>query len=261
MILASETDKHWNRGYISGTFDMFHIGHLNLIRRAKERCNFLIVGVLTDELVMSYKKKWPVIPMRDRLEIVGSLKYVDETDVTSPELMNKVNAWNKYKFDAMFSGDDHAGDGWAHEDSQLSALGAELVFFPYTKEVSSSSLQESVLPPKADNADKAKKIEPFTHLFPFNKVKAGERIVVFGMGNIGKQYARQVAALDFCEIVALTDTYAHPGDMFEGFACIMPDELRTRKNEFDRIVIASIKYHGEILGKLRALGIEPGDIV
>ena len=102
-MFASETNKHWYTGYISGAFDMFHIGHLNLIRRAKGRCARLIVGVLTDEVIERIKKKWPVVPLAERAEIVASLRYVDEVDITTPELLNKVNAWEKYKFDAMFS--------------------------------------------------------------------------------------------------------------------------------------------------------------
>ncbi len=148
-MLASDTDGRWGRGYVSGSFDMFHIGHLNLIRRAKERCDHLVVGVLADECIAKGKKKWPVIPLRERMEIVGALKYVDELDVTTEPLLNKVAAWEKYRFDAMFSGDDHLHDGWAWEEEDLKARGAVLVFFPYTKEVSTTLLRELTLPPKA----------------------------------------------------------------------------------------------------------------
>ena len=141
---ASETDKHWPKGYVSGSFDMFHIGHLNLLRRARERCGYLVVGVLADEIIARNKKKWPVIPLRDRMEIVAALKYVDEVDVTTEALLNKITAWEKYHFDAMFSGDDHIDDGWAWEEADLKARGADLVFFPYTKEVSSTLLREMI---------------------------------------------------------------------------------------------------------------------
>ena len=86
-MLANETDKHWSKGYISGTFDMFHIGHLNLIRRAKERCDYLVVGVLSDDAVLRLKKRMPVIPQEERLEIIGALKYVDEVDITTLTLL------------------------------------------------------------------------------------------------------------------------------------------------------------------------------
>jgi len=141
MIIASETNKHWKKGYISGTFDMFHIGHLNLIRQAKERCDYLIVGVLDDECVQTGKGKTPVIPLEDRIAIITAIKYVDETDITTQPLLNKVTAWEKYRFDAMFSGDDHASDGWAWEEDELKTLGADLVFFPYTQKISTTKLK------------------------------------------------------------------------------------------------------------------------
>jgi glycerol-3-phosphate cytidylyltransferase len=147
-MLACETDKHWRKGYVSGSFDMFHIGHLNLIRRARERCDYLVVGVLADECIAGAKNKPPVIPLRERLEIIAALKYVDEADVTTGALLNKVRAWEKYRFDAMFSGDDHLHDGWAREEGALKERGADLVFFPYTKEISSTLLRE-ILPPRA----------------------------------------------------------------------------------------------------------------
>lgn len=145
MIIAMNDinqTKHYKTGYVSGTFDMFHMGHLNLLRRAKEHCDYLIVGVLSDECVISNKKKAPVISLNDRIEIIRACKYVDEVDVTTAELINKVNAWGKYHFDAMFTGDDHKTDGWAWEEPELNKLGAELVFFPYTEHVTSTKLRD-----------------------------------------------------------------------------------------------------------------------
>lgn len=136
-----EMNKHWKKGYVSGSFDMFHIGHLNLLRRAKEQCDYLVVGVLSDECIVRYKKKAPIISLEDRIEIIRACKYVDEVDITTKELLNKVSAWHKYHFDAMFTGDDHKTDGWAWEEPELNKLGAELVFFPYTKHVSSTQLR------------------------------------------------------------------------------------------------------------------------
>ncbi|MDR3295834.1 MAG: glycosyltransferase [Clostridiales Family XIII bacterium] len=133
--------KHYKTGYVSGSFDMFHVGHLNLLRRARECCGHLIVGVLSDACILAGKKKAPVIPLEDRLEIVRSCKYVDEVDVTTDDLLNKVTAWHKYHFDAMFTGDDHKDDGWAWEEPELNRLGVELVFFPYTQKVSSTRLR------------------------------------------------------------------------------------------------------------------------
>lgn len=260
-MLASDTDRIWKVGYVSGAFDMFHIGHLNLIRRASERSDRLIVGVLTDEVVDGIKKKWPVIPLRERMEIVRAVKYVDEVDATTQSLLNKIKAWEKYRFDAMFSGDDHINDGWAKEEDELKALGVDLVFFPYTKEVSSELLQSETLPPKAENADKARRIGEFTHLFPFDKIEKGERIVVYGTGIVGEQYARQLEALDFCELAAFADTYAEKNTEFLEKPLYAPEELLLNSDKYDRVVIASTKYHDQIISRLRALGIQPWRVV
>jgi len=261
-MLASETDKRWPKGYVSGSFDMFHVGHLNLIRRAKERCECLIVGILADGVIARLKKKWPVITLRDRMEIIAALKYVDEVDVTTEPLLNKLTAWEKYHFDAMFSGDDHIDDGWAWEENDLKARGADLVFFPYTKEVTTTLLRDMTLPPKAENASPPIKVEePFRYIFPFDKVNKGERIVIYGTGRIGMQYTAQLAALDYCEITAFADTYAKTGDMCAGRPCLRPEELNAALGSFDRIIVASTVYRSEILDRLRSLGVQPGMIV
>jgi len=260
-MLASQTDKRWRKGYVSGAFDMFHIGHLNLIRRAKERCDYLVAGVLTDEVIARIKKKWPVIPLGERLEIIGALKYVDEVDITTVPLLNKITAWEKYRFDAMFSGDDHQHDGWAKEEADLLQRGAELVFFPYTKEVTTTLLQDMTLPPKADHAAIAIAVENFRRVFPFDKVYKGERIIIYGAGRVGAQYAAQLAALEYCEIVAFADTNARSGDTLNGIRCLTPDELKNSMDTFDRIVIATALYRDEILGVLRTLGIPPERLV
>lgn len=143
-VFASDTEKIWDIGYISGSFDLFHVGHLNLLRRAKERCNKLIVGILSNEAIEEIKHREPAIPLHDRMAIVAAIRYVDEVDVTTTELLDKVAAWKRYHFDAMFSGDDHAYDGWTYEEEALAELGAELVFFPYTKKVSTTKLKEDL---------------------------------------------------------------------------------------------------------------------
>jgi len=146
-MLASETDKHWCKGYVSGTFDMFHIGHLNLLRRSKERCDYLVAGVLSDEVVMKYKGKKPIIPLDQRIEIVSAIRYVDEVDITTEELLDKAIAWKKYNFNAMFSGDDHLSNDWLKENEKTAfgKNGVDIVFFPYTKEITSTMLREMAL--------------------------------------------------------------------------------------------------------------------
>ena len=129
-------------GYTTGVYDLFHIGHLNLLRKAKAQCDYLIVGVSTDELV-SYKHKQAVIPFEERKEIVAAIKYVDE--VVTQENMNKMEAWEKYHFDVMFVGDDWKGtDKWNKIETDLNAVGAQVVYFPYTKGTSSTLINETL---------------------------------------------------------------------------------------------------------------------
>ncbi|MDR1245556.1 MAG: adenylyltransferase/cytidyltransferase family protein [Clostridiales Family XIII bacterium] len=260
-MLASETTKHYGIGYVSGSFDMFHIGHLNIIRRAKERCDFLVAGVLTDELIASGKKRWPVIPLKERMAIVEALRYVDRVDVTTPELISKPAAWEKYRFDAMFSGDDWLGQpGWFADERELNKLGADLVYFPYTKEVSTSKLQEMTLPPPKTDAGRAQKLQPFTHLFPFDKVKKGEKIVIYGTGRVAEQYYSQIDSLNFCETVAFTDTYCkEPGGFFD--KPLLPPERLSDPGWYSRIIVASTVYFDGIVGKLRVMGIPADKIV
>ena len=144
-MLASETGKHWNIGYVSGSFDLFHIGHLNLIRRAKERCNHLIVGVLTDELIFDRKKKHPVIPLEQRMAIVEAIKYVDEVIITTPDIIPRPEACRKLGFNAFFTGDDWQGAiSQVEEEQKLNEMGADLVYFPYTKEQSTTKIREKI---------------------------------------------------------------------------------------------------------------------
>lgn len=133
--------KKYKIGYTTGVFDMFHIGHLNLIKRAKEQCEYLIVGVSTDDLVESYKNKKPIIPFEERIAIVESIKYVDKA---VPQLtMNKMDAWNDLKFDVMFHGSD-----WKNSEmynkiiEDFKTVGVDVVFLPHTEGISSTMLSE-----------------------------------------------------------------------------------------------------------------------
>ena len=127
--------------YTTGVFDLFHIGHLNILRRAKEQCDYLIVGVSTDELCESYKHKAPVIPYEERKAIVAAIRYVDE--VVPQYDRNKFEAWKTYRFDIMFVGDDWKGSPLFMDlEKQFAEVGVEIVYFPYTKGLSSSSLRD-----------------------------------------------------------------------------------------------------------------------
>ena len=130
-------------GYTTGVFDMFHIGHLNIIKSSKEKCDFLIVAVSTDELVQQEKHKTPVIPYEERKEIVAALKYVDQ--VVPQKNKNKLEAWHKYHFDKMFVGDDWKGtDSWKKYEEQFQPLGVEIIYLPHTDGISSTLLTEYV---------------------------------------------------------------------------------------------------------------------
>ena len=130
-------------GYTTGVYDMFHIGHLNVIRKAKEQCDYLIVGVSTDELVQHDKNKTPVIPYEERVAIVSALKYVDQ--VVPQKDKNKFDAWKKYHFNKMFVGDDWKGtDAWNRFEEQFAPVGVEIVYLPHTDGISSTMLTEVI---------------------------------------------------------------------------------------------------------------------
>ncbi len=130
-------------GYTTGVYDMFHIGHLNILMNAKQLCDYLIVGVSTDELVESEKNKKPVIPYEERKEIVSAIKYVDKT---VPQFnKNKLEAWKKYHFDKMFVGSDWQGTPqWKRYEEEFKPLGVEIVYLPHTDGISSTILAETI---------------------------------------------------------------------------------------------------------------------
>ena len=130
-------------GYTSGVYDLFHIGHLNMLRNAKSLCDKLIVGVTTDELV-AYKNKKSVIPFTERMEIVRSIEYVDA--VVAQEDMDKFKLWEKLKYDVMFVGDDwFKSEKWNKLDAQFREVDVKIVYFPYTKGTSSTLINQILL--------------------------------------------------------------------------------------------------------------------
>lgn len=140
-------------GYTSGVYDLFHIGHLNLLKNAKGMCDKLIVGVTTDELV-SYKNKKAVIPFEERLEIVRSIKYVDAA--IPQEDMDKFKMWEKIKFDVMFVGDDWFDTPkWREFDKLFKEVGVRIVYFPYTKGTSSTLINTTLEHLRENNGSKA----------------------------------------------------------------------------------------------------------
>lgn len=132
-------NKKYKIGYTTGVFDLFHIGHLNILQKAKEQCEYLIVGVSTDELVKNYKSKTPVIPFDERKRIVEAIKYVDK--VVPQVSRDKMEAYEKIKFNAMFVGDDWKGKPLFIEvEKKLKEKGVDVVYFPYTQGTSSTIL-------------------------------------------------------------------------------------------------------------------------
>lgn len=135
-----ESKKH-RIGYTTGVFDMFHIGHLNILRKAKEQCDYLIVGVTTDSLCESRKNKKPIICESDRIAIVSAIRYVDK--VIKQEDMNKVEAIKQWDVDVVFVGSDWQGTKeWLQYEKEFSEVGCSVVYLDHTVGISSSILRE-----------------------------------------------------------------------------------------------------------------------
>lgn len=130
-------------GYTSGVFDLFHVGHLNILRRARAECDFLIAAVTTDELSLLRKGKTPIIPYSERVEIVQSIRYVDK--VVSQADMDKFSAWEEHRFDRMFVGDDWRGHpNWVALEERFRLVSVDIVYFPYTQHTSSTILRDAL---------------------------------------------------------------------------------------------------------------------
>lgn len=153
MVKKEQTFKRGDEklmvGYTTGVYDLFHIGHLNLLKNAKGLCDKLIVGVTTDDLV-SYKNKKAVIPFHERLEIVRNIKFVDA--VVPQESMDKFAMWEKLKFDVMFVGDDWFNTPeWEKLDEKFREVGVKIIYFPYTKGTSSTLINETLVNLRKEN--------------------------------------------------------------------------------------------------------------
>lgn len=134
-------------GYTTGVYDMFHTGHLNILKRAKAQCDYLIVGVSTDELVQREKHKTPIIPFTERCAIVEAIKYVDQ--VVPQTDKNKFAAWERYHFQKMFVGSDWKGTPqWQEFEQQFAPIGVEIVYLEHTDGISSTILRDKLLEEK-----------------------------------------------------------------------------------------------------------------
>ena len=130
-------------GYAAGAFDLFHIGHLNILKHAKSQCDYLIAGVVSDEMLELTKGITPVIPLAERLEIVRSIEYVDEA--VAETLPDKLDTWRELRFDVFFKGDDWRGtEKGMRLEREFAAVGVEVVYFPYTMTTSSTQLRKAL---------------------------------------------------------------------------------------------------------------------
>lgn len=143
--MKADDDKPYNVGYIAGVFDLFHIGHLNMFKRAKEQCKYLIVGVVSDEGVRLNKQAEPFVPFEERIEMVRSCKYVDEAVKLPLDFAGTRDMFKLYHFDVQFSGSDYEHDpAWLAEKEFLEKNGSTMVFFPYTQSTSSTKLKKAI---------------------------------------------------------------------------------------------------------------------
>jgi glycerol-3-phosphate cytidylyltransferase len=127
-------------GYAPGVYDLFHVGHLNILRHASGLCDRLIAGVVSDEMAMLAKGREPVIPLAERLEIVRSVRYVDEAVVEV--VPDKIETWRQVPFDVIFKGDDWKGTPKGHKlERDFAEVGVDVVYFPYTVHTSSTQLR------------------------------------------------------------------------------------------------------------------------
>lgn len=138
------TSKKYKIGYTDGVYDLFHIGHLNMIQTAKENCEYLIVGVHADNVVKEYKNKFPIINENDRKRIIESIKGVDKAVIN--RFRDKIKLWELYHFDVIFIGDDWKGtERWNKFEKELAKINVDVVYVPYTKGISTTEIRRKIM--------------------------------------------------------------------------------------------------------------------
>ncbi|WP_251050367.1 MULTISPECIES: adenylyltransferase/cytidyltransferase family protein [unclassified Streptomyces] len=141
--LAAPARRPYRVGYAPGAYDLFHIGHLNILRHARSQCDYLVAGVVSDEMAELAKGRRPMIPLVERLEIVRSVKYVDAAFVET--VPDKVETWKQVRFDVIFKGDDWRGTPKGDRlERDFDAVGVDVVYFPYTVHTSSTQLRRAL---------------------------------------------------------------------------------------------------------------------
>jgi glycerol-3-phosphate cytidylyltransferase len=130
-------------GYAPGVYDLFHVGHLNVLRRARQHCDHLVAGVVSDEMALRNKGRLPVVPLAERLEIVNHIRYVDEA--VAEDVPSKLEMWERLHFDVIFKGDDWRGTAKGNKlERDFAQVGVEVIYFPYTVQTSSTILRSAL---------------------------------------------------------------------------------------------------------------------
>jgi len=234
--LCKMENGKYKRGYVPGVFDLFHVGHLNLLKNSKERCEYLIAGVLTDELVIHFKGKPPMIPFEERFAIIEAIKYVDEVVPVTFENTCKIDAWHQLHFDCHFSGSDHGPD-WTEDLKQLREVGSNMEFLNYTKGVSSSALKRKM------SGEKEK-----------------GKLFLFGAGNYGIKALQEIRATENqggYEIAGFLDNDpAKRHSVVEGVKVYGLDELSLVAPDNLFTVLISVRDKEAIRKQLREAGVE-----
>lgn len=229
-------DKKYKIGYVPGVFDLFHVGHLNLINRCAEVSEYLIAGVLTDELVMHFKGKMPAIPFEQRFTIVQAIKGVDEVVKVDFSNTVKMDAWKLYHYDAYFSGSDH-GSEWDREKKALQEVGSDIVFFPYTQSTSSTMIKQQL----------AQESKP-------------QRVYLFGAGKIGQWTVDKLTNAENkkkWKIEGFLDnSQGKHLTRIKGIPVYRPEDLRSLEQEDDFKIIISMKDENVCMEQLKMLGYE-----
>lgn len=227
-------EKKYKIGYVPGVFDLFHVGHLNLINRCAQVSEYLIAGVLTDELVFHFKGKKPMIPFEQRYEIVKAIKGVDKVVAVDFSNTVKMDAWKLYHYDAYFSGSDH-GSEWDRERKELQKVGSDIVFFPYTQKTSSTKIK-----------------------LQLSQQEQLKRIYLFGAGRIGQRVAQSLLTEENKKKWKIEGFLDNSDEKYltrvMGIPVYQPKDLQTLEPEKKVTVCIAMKAQEECLAQLEMLG-------
>lgn len=213
--------KKYHIGYVQGTFDMFHIGHLNLLQRAKEYCDILYVGVVSDDYSKDMKGIKPYIACDERVAIVSAINVVDKVFVIDYTDRPVIEFWEKNKFDCFFSGDDHKNGEFMQA---LKDKGIDYMFFPYTQHISSTKVKEQM---------RRRILYGWAEDYPFDKLP--KSIALYGAGTFGKALYEKIYQNTRIEISHWVDKKAEELKL-DGWPVEQPDKLCMC--DFEKIVIA-----------------------